>query len=148
MTSAPQQGVLLHNILSGIFSTVFNEQGTGKHLQKYLYTSGVRHNMDQMILGTVQRLELSVAPAFPHRQEGCMCASSGGEGVCLHGPGEATSVTIPQSQMDTVTLLTKKASESSSLLWQPWTRSAINMSNLILKLTSFCLWVIFTHWLP
>lgn len=80
ISSAPQPGVLLHNILSGIFSTLFNEQGTGKHLRKYEYTSGVRRNMDQVLLG----MELSLAQTLPHRQEGCMCPSSGGEGVCVH----------------------------------------------------------------
>lgn len=114
--SAPQPGVLLHNILSGIFSSLFNEQGTGKHLRKYEYTSGVRRNMDQVLLGMVQGLELSLAQTLPHRQEGCMCPSSGGEGVCVHGHSEATPVAIPQSQMGTVTLLTKRTSESSSLL--------------------------------
>lgn len=72
--------------------------------------------MDQVLLGMVQGLELSLAQTLPHRQEGCMCPSSEGEGVCVHGHSEATPVTIPQSQMGTVTLLTKRTSESSSLL--------------------------------
>lgn len=154
----------LYRILPGIFSTLYNEQGrenisgTNNRLNNTGPGTGTgalsftrwhcQHGSQSQPASSHLVPWVSASPDTSHQQEGCKCPNSGGsEGLPVQRWSRHTS---PPRAKDCHCCFhnTEVADASSSLLWQPWTLSVIRMSNFVWKLTTFCLQVFFTHWLP